>query len=240
MAALLRERAGVAATSSSSRRQEIDVERAARRDRRQAPVRQRDRGCAARRRHRPRGAQQQRPARHLPDGLAIGAVLPREDARDAIVLPADEGPAASKAWQRASASVPAIRHQQRPAVGAAGPCVSRRNVRRHSRQPRYAAGKLDSRRLRRARPRRCGLAPSGTPLPYFGAAADQSCVPAPGQGIIAVEIGMRRQVSCTDLVTDRAAHAAFDAERAVVTRLGGGCQMPIGAYAVVHGDVCRS
>ena len=29
---------------------------------------------------------------------------------------------------------------------------------------------------------------------------------------------------------------ALDAERAVVTRLGGGCQMPIGAYATVEGE----
>jgi hydroxymethylbilane synthase len=60
-----------------------------------------------------------------------------------------------------------------------------------------------------------------------------ACVPAPGQGIIAVETRhddpqIRMQVSSID---DAAAAAALRAERAVVTRLGGGCQMPIGAYA---------
>jgi hydroxymethylbilane synthase len=60
-----------------------------------------------------------------------------------------------------------------------------------------------------------------------------ACVPAPGQGIIAVEVResdarVREQVAAID---DPRAAAALRAERAVVTRLGGGCQMPIGAYA---------
>jgi hydroxymethylbilane synthase len=36
-------------------------------------------------------------------------------------------------------------------------------------------------------------------------------------------------------IDDRTSRAALDAERTVVTRLGGGCQMPIGAYAEVSG-----
>jgi hydroxymethylbilane synthase len=36
-----------------------------------------------------------------------------------------------------------------------------------------------------------------------------------------------------ETINDTAAAAALRAERAVVTRLGGGCQMPIGAYAVL-------
>ena len=59
----------------------------------------------------------------------------------------------------------------------------------------------------------------------------ETCVPAPGQGIIAIEI---RDDDATDAgargerFTTRDRRGA-DAERAVVTRLGGGCQMPIGA-----------
>ena len=41
------------------------------------------------------------------------------------------------------------------------------------------------------------------------------------------------------LITDSAAAAALAAERAVVTRLGGGCQMPIGAYASEVGSELR-
>ncbi len=63
------------------------------------------------------------------------------------------------------------------------------------------------------------------------------CVPAPGQGIIAIEVrsddvSTRRIVT---KVTDDDAMAALDAERALVTALGGGCQMPIGGIAVPAG-----
>src|SRR6266487_2413922 len=51
----------------------------------------------------------------------------------------------------------------------------------------------------------------------------RACVPAPGQGIIAVEIreGDQRAAGAIGTIDDEAARAALDAERAVVTRLGG-------------------
>ncbi len=60
-----------------------------------------------------------------------------------------------------------------------------------------------------------------------------ACVPAPGQGIVAIEIrdgdeDVRRVVGRID---DAAAAAALSAERALVAALGGGCQTPIGALA---------
>jgi hydroxymethylbilane synthase len=59
------------------------------------------------------------------------------------------------------------------------------------------------------------------------------CVPAPGQGIVAIEIrsnddGVRQIVSRID---DADAGVALEAERALVEALGGGCQTPIGALA---------
>jgi hydroxymethylbilane synthase len=61
----------------------------------------------------------------------------------------------------------------------------------------------------------------------------EACVPAPGQGIVAVEIrgGDDRMREMLAAIDDAPAAAALNAERAVVERLGGGCQMPIGAYA---------
>jgi len=60
-----------------------------------------------------------------------------------------------------------------------------------------------------------------------------ACVPAPGQGIVAVEIrdddaAVRQAVEPIDDVQTR---AALTAERAVVEALGGGCQTPVGALA---------
>ena len=64
------------------------------------------------------------------------------------------------------------------------------------------------------------------------------CVPAPGQGIIAIEVrsddaSTRRAVG---RIGDADAAAALDAERALVTALGGGCQMPIGGVAIPVGQ----
>jgi hydroxymethylbilane synthase len=60
-----------------------------------------------------------------------------------------------------------------------------------------------------------------------------ACVPAPGQGIVAIEIREKDPYvsAAVHLIDDRESHAALDAERAVVEALGGGCQTPIGALA---------
>jgi hydroxymethylbilane synthase len=64
-----------------------------------------------------------------------------------------------------------------------------------------------------------------------------ACVPAPGQGIIAVEARERdaRAREAAGRINDWRAATELAAERAVVRRLGGGCQMPIGAYASING-----
>jgi hydroxymethylbilane synthase len=61
------------------------------------------------------------------------------------------------------------------------------------------------------------------------------CVPAPGQGIIAVEVRSNdvRVKAAVASINDSLSAAMLAAERAVVVRLGGGCQMPIGAHATV-------
>jgi hydroxymethylbilane synthase len=60
--------------------------------------------------------------------------------------------------------------------------------------------------------------------------------PAAGQGALAIEIRagddrVRNELSFLD---DAAAHAATTCERALLNRLGGGCQVPIGAFAEVE------
>jgi len=66
-----------------------------------------------------------------------------------------------------------------------------------------------------------------------------ACVPAPGQGIVAIEIrdDDRRVREAVARIDDPAAAAALAAERALVEALGGGCQTPIGALATpIDGD----
>src|SRR5271163_3337645 len=60
--------------------------------------------------------------------------------------------------------------------------------------------------------------------------------PAAGQGALAIEIregdsGLRHEI---EFLNDTAARASTTCERALLNRLGGGCQVPIGAFAEVR------
>jgi len=66
-------------------------------------------------------------------------------------------------------------------------------------------------------------------------------VPAPGQGIVAVQIraddpGTRTQVARVD---DAGARTAAEAERAFLAHLGGGCLLPVGGHGTLDGDRLR-
>jgi len=65
--------------------------------------------------------------------------------------------------------------------------------------------------------------------------ADIMC-PAVGQGALAIEIrrGDQQTKRLLAFLNDADTHAAIDCERALLGSLGGGCQVPIGAYAEVR------
>jgi hydroxymethylbilane synthase len=179
----------------------------------------------------------------LPDGLAIGAVLPREDPLDAIVLPEGAVTHDATGKGRFEAALKAL---------GPSPVIGTSSVRRTAQllsflpNARFTPirGNLDT-RLRKldggeygaiilaaAGLRRLGMAPRITAtIPV------DMCVPAPGQGIVAIEIrhGDSDVAAAVDRVSDPGARAALDAERAVVEALGGGCQTPIGALASIAG-----
>src|SRR5690606_24865850 len=64
------------------------------------------------------------------------------------------------------------------------------------------------------------------------------CIPAPGQGIIAVQCHDDGGELAAHLVSigDPDALVALEAERALVAELGAGCQMPLGGHCRVDGD----
>jgi hydroxymethylbilane synthase len=174
----------------------------------------------------------------LPDGLRIGAALPREDARDALVVRAGLGEGGAMELDALVAVL-----GRRPRIGTSSvrrsaqlariwPEAAFAPVRGNldTRLRKLDAGEFDALVLAAAGLRRLGRADRIT----HTLRADV-CVPAPGQGIIAVEI--RDDDTAMDAsigaIGDDEAAAALVAERAVVTRLGGGCQMPIGAFAHV-------
>jgi hydroxymethylbilane synthase len=180
----------------------------------------------------------------LPEGLAIAGVLPREDPLDAVVLP-KRGGADIDGCVDADQLVATL--GQTPSIGTSSvrrvaqlirlmPGATFLPIRGNldTRLRKLDAGDYDALVLAAAGLRRLGFASRiSATLPVA------ACVPAPGQGIIAIEIraadsALQRALAA---ITDAAAAAALIAERAVVEALGGGCQTPIGALATsIDGD----
>jgi hydroxymethylbilane synthase len=195
----------------------------------------------------------------LPDGLALGATLPREDPRDAVVLPVPstvegsahgvERPAADGAESPVEASAQLSLEEIMRHLGEA-PIIGTSSVRRTAQlvqlfpRARFSPirgnldtrlRKLDSGEFNAVVLAAAGLRRLGRHMRISALLPPAVCLPAPGQGIIAVEI--RRDDAAAraflERINDPASAAALAAERMVVLRLGGGCQMPIGAYATV-------
>jgi hydroxymethylbilane synthase len=61
-------------------------------------------------------------------------------------------------------------------------------------------------------------------------------MPAPGQGIVAVQVRRDDEATYAAVATmnDMPARIALAAEQAVVIALGGGCQLPLGVFAEVQ------
>ena len=161
----------------------------------------------------------------IPPGLVVAAVLPREDPRDALVLPRGvtalgDTPGIGTGSVRRSSQLASRFHGARflPIRG---------NV--DTRLRKLDAGEFDALILAVAGLKRLGYGDRiSEAIPH----AD--CIPAPGQGIVAMET----RVDAADIraaleaLGDARAAASFDAERAVVAALGGGCELPLGAIAV--------
>jgi hydroxymethylbilane synthase len=172
----------------------------------------------------------------LPDRLDVGAVLEREDPRDALVMPKGDGdlfpPAArEKVPVPFSARIGTGSVRRIAQLKSLFPGASFENVRGNldTRLRKLDSGDYDVLVLAAAGLRRLGLVSRISETLRV-----EDCVPAPGQGIIAVEIRTdddeaRKAVSG---INHRDAAAALEAERALVTALGGGCQMPIGGIAI--------
>jgi hydroxymethylbilane synthase len=175
----------------------------------------------------------------LPDGLTIAAALEREDPRDALLLPASHSVTGFEAVKSALGSRPRIGTSSVRRVAqlqASFPDATFTAIRGNvdTRLRKLDGGECDALVLAAAGMKRLGLVDRLSALVPV-----DFCVPAPGQGIVAVEISERAHQSVRDAVTriaDADAEAALVAERAVVIALGGGCQMPLGALALLEGQ----
>jgi hydroxymethylbilane synthase len=187
----------------------------------------------------------------LPEGLDVAIALEREDPRDALVLARDRTkngvrPASDPDWIAAEPQLAAALSR----LGNA-PTIATSSVRRAAQLAAFLPsatfvpirGNVDTRlrKLDDGGPDAIVLALAGmrrlgvedrvtTALPF------EVCVPAPGQGIVAVEIRADDRDARDRLagIHHAASGIALAAERALVVALGGGCQLPLGGVAVLE------
>jgi hydroxymethylbilane synthase len=173
----------------------------------------------------------------LPEGLSISAVCEREDARDALVLRSGAqngsllhlqgGAVVGTSSQRRLAQLKALR-------GDVVVKDLRGNV--DTRIRKLDEGQYDAVILASA-----GLVRLGLQERISARISINEMLPAVGQGAIAIETRSDNEpaVQNTSALDHRNTRLACLAERAFLRGLGGGCQFPIAAHAVIEHDELR-
>lgn len=173
----------------------------------------------------------------LPAGLTLAAVPARECPFDAVVLPAGSArgeadplgllPAGATVGTGSVRRVAFLRHVR--------PDLDLQPVRGNvdTRLRKLDEGQFHALVLAAAGLRRLGFGERITALVPLEVA-----VPAPGQGALGLEARAddHRVLSLLAPLEDAAVRAAVTAERSLLEALGGGCNVPCGAYAEPHGD----
>ena len=169
-----------------------------------------------------------------PEGLYVAAVPEREDARDVLISRAGKKFADLPTGARVGTSSLRRRSQ----IAQLRPDLEILPVRGNvdTRFRKLDRGDFDGLILAAAGAHRLGL--QARIAQYF--TVNEVC-PAVGQGALAIEIRrgdarLERAVAPLDHVLT---HQAARAERAVLRRLGGGCQLPIAAHALPEEDCLR-
>lgn len=163
----------------------------------------------------------------LPPGLVLGCIPEREDPRDVVItrdgIPFEELPAGALVGTSSLRRVAQLR-AQRPDLQYV---PIRGNV--DTRLRKMEEGQVAALVMAAAGLHRAGFTERITEYldPFY-------CLPAPGQGALAIEI---REVDSrigqvVGRIHDTATALEVMAERALLARLEGGCQVPIGAHAV--------
>jgi hydroxymethylbilane synthase len=170
----------------------------------------------------------------LPEGFALAAMLEREDPRDAFV-------------SNDYASLDDL-----PPGSVVGTSSLRRQALISARYPhlviRPLRGNLDTRLGKLDRGdyaaiilAAAGLKRLGLPQRIRAFIEPEQCLPAPGQGAMAIEILSERDdlMQLLAPLNHRATAQAVNAERAVSRIFGGSCQIPLAAFGTVEGDMLR-
>jgi len=167
----------------------------------------------------------------LASGMALGAILAREDASDAFVSGRYASP--DELPEGAIVGTSSLRRESQ--FRAAYPHVKvlpvRGNV--NTRLAKLDRGDFDAILLASA-----GLIRLGFASRIRSRFDPARCIPSPGQGAVAIEIDASRHdlVACLAPLHDRRTALAVLAERAVSRALGGDCTIPLGAHATWTAD----
>lgn len=167
----------------------------------------------------------------LPPGLTLGAIVERGETRDALICPA---------------SLTLDKLPQGASVGTGSPRrVAQLRAYRPDLVTRDLRGNVDTRLRRAARGEFDAIVLAAAGLERLGRQAEitqyldpQICLPAVGQGAMAVEIREedKETAEVVAAIDHGPSRAAVTAERAFLQGLGGGCQVPIAALARIEGN----
>ena len=170
----------------------------------------------------------------LPEDFLLGAVMEREDPRDAFVSPRHAG------------------LDQLPAGARVGTASLRRELMIRARYPHLTVeairGNVGTRLAKLDRGEFDGLVMAAAGLKRLGLAErirqiipTSVSLPSPGQGALGIEIRAADpdMAAFVAPLNDPHTRAATAAERAVSRALGGSCQVPLAAYAEIEGGQMR-
>ena len=174
----------------------------------------------------------------LPDGLALAAVLERDDPHDSLLLRphiVEQQPSAKPPVLRAAAVIGTSSLRRQAQLQQLFPHSEQKEIRGNvpTRIAKLCSGDYDGIVLARAGLDRLELELQDLIVHDFDA---ESFVPAPGQGAIAVVCRADDEATLRHLapLDHSPTRGATTAERALLARFEGGCHLPLGALASTH------
>ena len=166
----------------------------------------------------------------LPEGLTLAGIVARQDPRDALVNRWDVSLSQLPRNARIGTSSPRREAQLKESRPDLRVLPIRGNV--GTRLDKAASSEYDGVVLAVA-----GLVRLGRQAEIAEYLAPEGFTPEVGQGALGVEVrvGDARTVRMLDAIDHRPSSTALKAERSFLHRLGGGCKVPVAAYARVIG-----
>jgi hydroxymethylbilane synthase len=164
-----------------------------------------------------------------PAGIVVGAIPERNLPYDVLVSRSGDVPDGS------TVGTSSLRRRAQLVRSRPGFRMTETRGNVDTRLRKLEEGEVDALVLAGAGLARLGIAPQhALPLPI------DEMVPAPGQGALAIQVREGSEgAGAVGPIDHPPSRAAFEAEREVVSLLGGGCRLPLGAYAEPRKDAVR-